>query len=104
MGSLPMMGGPVIGKEYCLSHAARYKLKHSGKNPTFTNKWDIYDENGVVVFGAVREHGKFHSNSSESYKYETQVQDVHGILVARFKFKENQWMYLRARVKRSFAL
>jgi hypothetical protein len=40
-----------------------------------------------VVFGAVWEHGKFHSNSSESYKYETQVQDVHGILVAHFKFK-----------------
>jgi hypothetical protein len=40
-----------------------------------------------VVFGAIREHGKFHSNSSESYKYETQVQDAHGILVAHFKFK-----------------
>ncbi len=77
----------MIGKEYCLSHAARYKLKHSGQNPTFTNKWDICDENGVVVFGAIRENAKLLSNSSEPYKYETQVQDVHGVLVARFKFK-----------------
>jgi hypothetical protein len=87
MGSLPMMGGPMIGKEYCLSHAVQCKLKHSGKSPTFTNKWDICDENGIVIFGAIRESGKFHSNSLESYKYETQVQDVHGVLVARFKFK-----------------
>ncbi|CAK9860045.1 unnamed protein product [Sphagnum jensenii] len=89
MGSLPEMGGPMIGKQYCLPCATRYKIKHSGGKVAFENKWDICDENGVVIFQAIKERPNANApNSSWSFKYETRVQDVEGKLVTRFKFKE----------------
>jgi hypothetical protein len=92
MGSLPVMGGPMIGKEYCLPCTARYKIKHSGKKVALENKWDICDENNVVVFEAIKERPNPDApNSSWSFKYETRVQDVEGKLVTRFKFKGNKW-------------
>jgi len=76
MGSLPNMGGPMIGKEYCLACTSQYKIKHSGKKVALENKWDICDENGVVVFEAIKEKPSPDApNSSWSFKYETQVQD-----------------------------
>lgn len=88
MGSLPEMGGPMIGKQYCLPCATRYKIKHSGGKVAFENKWDICDENGVVTFQAIKERPNPNApNSSWSFKYETRVQDVEGKLVTRFKFK-----------------
>jgi hypothetical protein len=88
MGSLPEMGGPMIGKEYCLPSSARYKIKHSGEKVALVNKWDICDENKVVVFQAIKEKSNANApNSSWSFKYETRVQDVEGKLVTRFKFK-----------------
>jgi hypothetical protein len=52
------------------------------------NKWDICDENGVVVFEAIKEKPNPNPpNSSWSFKYETQVQDVQGKLVTCFKIK-----------------
>jgi hypothetical protein len=88
MGSLPKMGGPMIGNEYCLPYTARYKIKHSGKKVALENKWDICDENGVVVFEAIKEKPNLNApNSSWSFKYETRVQNVQGKLVTRFKFE-----------------
>jgi glutathione peroxidase-family protein len=88
MGSLPEMGGPMIGKEYCLPSTARYKIKHSGEKVALVNKWDICDENKVVVFQAIKEKSNANApNSSWSFKYETRVQDAEGKLVTRFKFK-----------------
>ncbi len=88
MGSLPKMGGPMIGKQYCLPCATQYKIKHSGGKVAFENKWDISDENGVVIFQAIKERPNPNApNSSWSFKYETRVQDVEGKLVTRFKFK-----------------
>jgi hypothetical protein len=82
MGSLPKMGGPMIGNEYRLPCIVRYKIKHSGKKVALENKWDICDENGVVVFEAIKEKPNPNApNSSWSFKYETQVQDVQGKLV-----------------------
>ncbi|CAK9195588.1 unnamed protein product [Sphagnum troendelagicum] len=91
MGSLPVMGGPMIGEQYCLPCATRYKIKHSGGKVAFENKWDICDENGVVIFQAIKERPNPNApNSSWSFKYETRVQDVEGKLVTRFKFKEEK--------------
>jgi hypothetical protein len=88
MVSLPKMGGPMIGKEYCLPYIAPYKIKHSGKKVVLENKWDICDENGVVVFEGIKEKPNPNApNSSWSFKCETQVQDVQGKLVTYFKFK-----------------
>jgi hypothetical protein len=82
------MGGPMIGKEYCLPCTARYKIKHSRKKVAFENKWDICGENRVVVFEVINEKPNPNApNLSWSFKYETQVQDVQGKLVTRFKFK-----------------
>jgi hypothetical protein len=75
-----------------LSCATRYKIKHSGGKVAFENKWDICDENGVVIFQAIKERPIPNApNSSWSFKYETRVQDVEGKLVTRFKFKGNKW-------------
>jgi len=88
MGSLPKMGGPMIGKEYCLPCTTRYKIKHSRKKVALENKWDICDENRVVVFEAIKEKPNPNApNSSWSFKYEIQVQDVQGKLVTQFKFE-----------------
>jgi len=88
MGSLLEMGGPMIGKEYCLPCIAPYKIKHSRKKVALENKWDICDENGVAVFEAIKEKPNPNApNSSWSFKYETRVQDVQGKLVTCFKFK-----------------
>jgi hypothetical protein len=53
MGSFLEMGGLMIGKEHCLPCITQYKIKHFGKKVLFENKWDICDENGVVVFEAI---------------------------------------------------
>ncbi len=67
---------------------AQYKIKHFGKKVALENKWDICDENGVVVFEAIKEKPNPNApNSSWSFKYETQVQDVQGKLVTQFKFE-----------------
>jgi hypothetical protein len=88
MGSLPKTGGPMIGKEYCLSCTTRYKIKHFGKKVALENKWDICDEKRVVVFEAIKEKPNPNApNSSWSFKYETQEQDVQGKFVTRFTFK-----------------
>jgi hypothetical protein len=88
MSSLLEMGGLMIGKEYCLPCTTRYKIKHSGKKVVFENKWDICDENGVVVFETIKEKPNLNApNSSWSFKYKIRVQDVQGKLVTRFNFK-----------------
>ncbi len=84
MGSLAeSMGGPVIGKQYCLFDPAQYTIKHAGKKPVFTNKWEISDASGIVVFEAIRQKT---NSCAWSFKYETRVTDAQGKLVARFKF------------------
>jgi hypothetical protein len=88
MGSLPEMGGPIIGKEYYLPCTVQYKIKHFKKKVAFKNKWDMCDENGVVIFEAIKEKPNPNApNLSCSFKYETQVQDVQGKLVTCFKFE-----------------
>jgi hypothetical protein len=75
MGRLPKMGGPMIGKEYCLTCTTRYKIKHSGKKVALEIKWDICDENKVVVFQAIKEKPNANApNSSWFFKYETRMQ------------------------------
>jgi len=82
------MGGPMIGKEYCLPCTAGYKIKHFKKKVAFENKWDMCDENGVVVFEAIKEKPNSNApNLSWSFKYKTQVQHVQGKLVTCFKFE-----------------
>jgi hypothetical protein len=89
MGSLAeSMGGPVIGKQYCLFDPAQYTIKHAGKKPVFTNKWEISDASGVVVFEAIRQKT---NSCAWSFKYETRVTDAQGKLVARFKFTGSKW-------------
>jgi hypothetical protein len=88
MGSLPEMGGPMIGKEYCLPCTARYKIMHFKKKVALENKWNMCDENDVVVFEVIKEKPNPNApNLSWSFKYETKVQHVQGKLVTCFKFE-----------------
>jgi len=77
MGSLLEMGGPIIGKEYYLPCTVPYKINHFKKKVAFQNKWDMCDENGVVIFEAIKEKPNPNTpNLLCSFKYETQTIEV----------------------------
>jgi hypothetical protein len=70
MGSLPKMGGP-ISKQYCLPRPTQYKIKYFRKKFSLDNKWDICDENRVVVLQVITK--KLNPNAPNSlwfFKYE----------------------------------
>jgi hypothetical protein len=70
MGSWLEMGGP-ISKQYCLPWATQYKIKYFRKKLSLENKWDIYDENRVVVLQAITKTLNPNApNSSWFFKYE----------------------------------
>ncbi|CAM6026752.1 unnamed protein product [Sphagnum balticum] len=82
------IGGPVIGAQYCVPSTCQYKLfqTHRSKN------WSVVDPaNGTVIFTLV----KHKTNSSWLIpKYETQLVDAQGNIVARIQDKGSRWKVL----------
>ncbi|CAK9876832.1 unnamed protein product [Sphagnum jensenii] len=81
------MGEPVIGGQYCLPNTLQYTLVQT-KRGCCTENWSVIDatdgDQGTVVFTLV----KTNTNSRGWIpKFETQLVDAHGNIIARFKHK-----------------
>jgi hypothetical protein len=78
------MGTPavVIGAQYCVPSTCQYTLSKAQKR---SNNWKVVDAaNGAVIFRLVR----FNTNSNGWFsKYETQLVDAQGNIVARIQDK-----------------
>jgi hypothetical protein len=76
------IGGPVIGAQYCVPSTCQYKLFQTHRG---SKNWSVVDAaNGAVIFTLVR----FNTNSNGWFsKYETQLVDAQGNIVARIQDK-----------------
>ncbi|KAH9563146.1 hypothetical protein CY35_05G109000 [Sphagnum magellanicum] len=79
------IGEPVIGGQYCLPNTVQYTLVQNNRG-FGTENWSVIDatdgDQGTVVFTLV----KTNTNSRGWIpKFETQLVDAHGNIIARFK-------------------
>jgi hypothetical protein len=86
------MGTPavVIGAQYCVPSTCQYTLSKAQKR---SKNWSVVDAvNGAVIFTLVR----FNTNSNGWFsKYETQLVDAQGNIVARIQDKKHgRWKVL----------
>jgi hypothetical protein len=83
------IGGPVIGAQYCVPSTCQYKLFQTRRG---SKNWSVVDAaNGTVIFTLVR----FNTNPNGWFsKYETQLVDAQGNIVARFQDKGSRWKVL----------
>ncbi|KAH8962356.1 hypothetical protein BDL97_05G097800 [Sphagnum fallax] len=83
------IGGPVIGAQYCVPSTCQYKLFQTRRG---SKNWSVVDAaNGAVIFTLV----KHKTNSSRWIpKYETQLVDAQGNIVARIQDKGSRWKVL----------
>jgi hypothetical protein len=76
------MGEPVIGGQYCLPNTVQYTLVQTKRG------WSVIDatdgDQGTVVFTLVKTNTNSHGWIP---KFETQLVDAHGNIIARFKNK-----------------
>ncbi len=76
------IGGPVIGAQYCVPSTCQYKLFQTHRG---SKNWSVVDAaNGTVIFTLVK-----HQTNSSCWipKYETQLVDAQGNIVARIQDK-----------------
>jgi len=85
------IGGPVIGAQYCVPSTCQYKLFQTRRG---SKNWSVVDAaNATVIFTLV----KHKTNSSRWIpKYETQLVDAQGYIVARIQEKGSRWKVLGA--------
>ncbi|CAK9273626.1 unnamed protein product [Sphagnum jensenii] len=83
------IGGPVIGAQYCVPSTCQYKLFQTRRG---SKNWSVVDAaNAAVIFTLV----KHKTNSSRWFpKYETQLVDAQGNIVARIQDKGSRWKVL----------
>ncbi|CAM6048965.1 unnamed protein product [Sphagnum compactum] len=83
------IGGPVIGEQYCIPSTCQYKFFQTRRG---SKNWSVVDAaNGTVIFTLVR----FNTNSNGWIpKYETQLVDAQGNIVARIQDKGSRWKVL----------
>jgi len=83
------IGGPVIGAQYCVPSTCQYKLFQTRRG---SENWSVVDAaNGTVIFTLVK-----HKTNSSRWrpKYETQLVDAQGNIVARIQDKGSRWKVL----------
>ncbi|KAH8962357.1 hypothetical protein BDL97_05G097900 [Sphagnum fallax] len=83
------IGGPVIGAQYCVPSTCQYKLFQTRRG---SKNWSVVDAaKGTVIFTLV----KHKTNSSRWIpKYETQLVDAQGNIIARIQEKGSRWKVL----------
>ncbi|KAH9563148.1 hypothetical protein CY35_05G109200 [Sphagnum magellanicum] len=83
------IGGPVIGAQYCVPSTCQYKLFQTSRG---SKNWSVVDAAiGTVIFTLVK-----HKTNSSRWrpKYETQLVDAQGNIVARIQDKGSRWKVL----------
>ncbi|KAH8962361.1 hypothetical protein BDL97_05G098100 [Sphagnum fallax] len=81
--------GPVIGAQYCVPSTCQYKLFQTHRG---SKNWSVVDAaKGTVIFTLVE-----HKTNSSRWipKYETQLVDAQGNIVARIQDEGSRWKVL----------